>query len=687
MLNDTEVTYRHKHKEHIVLEDIFVFQDLKNIKQEYDEIAKSVHSKELSEIQNLQENILILGSEQSGKTSLSKFFFKRYVEQGGFPLICNGGQISSVNIEKLLNKLIKEQYGDISFDEFKNYENKILIIDDYDKLKINIRYQRKLLENILSLFDKLIIFSDISIRYDEGNFIELSDFLQYEILPLGNLRRGELIEKWNSLGRIETIELKELHDNNDNVTRHVDSIIRKNILPPKPIYILTIIQLLDTSSSTDYTLTSYGHCYQSLIQSALKKSKIKSVDFDLYINYLTEIAFSIFETGKNSIKDIKLSEFKKDYSKKYLISSHEEVINTLLHSNILRKQNDEMFFGYRYIFYFYVAKYLADHINIQECKEIIEYLCENLHTEKNSNILIFLVHHSKDKAIIDEILRHASVVFNNYKEANLDEDDTKHLVEYITSIPKLVIEQKNIDDERKKTLKAKDEANLENDTDESSEEQPNDSDQLDILSEINRSVRIVEIIGQILRNRYGSLTKEQLTALSLSAYSSGLKFLNFFLTGTRDNQDYILKVIQENFRKNTTFSNEKISKEARNIFLMFCYGTSYNVIKKIANSLGSDKLIPIFEEIARNQPDSPAIQLIQIAICMEFKKKIPKKELSILYTKFEENKIAQRLLQELVIQHLYLNHVEYKDRQWISEKLKMPIQNQRLIQSKAEFKE
>ena len=228
--------------------------------------------------------------------------------------------------------------------------------------------------------------------------------MQYEILSLGNLRRGELIEKWNSIGRIETIEIKELHDENDTVTLHVNSIIRKNILPPKPIYILTILQLLDTSRSSDYTLTSYGHCYQSLIQSSLEKSNISPRDFDLYINYLTEIAFNIFETGEHRITDVKLSEFKKDYSKKYLISSHEDVLNTLLNSNILRKQDDGIFFGYRYIFYFYVAKYIADHI--QECKKLIDNLCENLHTEKNSNILIFLVHHSKDKSIFDEILRH-----------------------------------------------------------------------------------------------------------------------------------------------------------------------------------------------------------------------------------------------------------------------------------------
>jgi len=79
-----------------------------------------------------------------------------------------------------------------------------------------------------------------------------------------------------------------------------------------------------------------------------------------------------------------------------------------------------------------------------------------MHTEENANILIFLVHHSKDGGIIDEILLHASVVFDGVKEARLDTDDTRYLLQYIASIPKLVIEQKDIEAERKTRLEKKD---------------------------------------------------------------------------------------------------------------------------------------------------------------------------------------------------------------------------------------
>lgn len=687
-LNDTQVVFRHKYKEQLFLDDIYIYPDLKNIKQEFDEIEKTLNSKELADHNGSFKKILILGGEQSGKTSLAKMLFKAYYSKGYIPLLCDGREIKTVEIEKIFRKLMSEQYSNLTPEKYlSEKQDKILIIDDFDKLRINTRYQKQCLENAIKFVDRLILLSDSAIKYNEEQLLELSDYSQYEILPFGYLRQGELIEKWNSLGRVETIDIKELHNSNDYITHHVNSIIRKNLLPRKPIYILTIIQLLDTVTPTDYSLTSYGHCYQTLIQTALKKAKIKASDFDQYINYLSEIAYFIFNTGNESIDDSKLTIFKAEYSEEYLVVSHDDVISALLTSGILRKVNDEIYFGYRYIFYFYVAKYLADHIDIGDSKKEIERLCENIHTEKNANILIFLVHHTKDQGIIDEILLHASFVFDKTKEAKLDIDDTKYLADYIASIPKLVYEQKNIDEERKKRLSLEDEN--ENNTDKKADELKSDADDEEVkkvLSEINRSVRLIEIIGQILRNRHGSLTKSQLTDLSLLAYSSGLKLLNFFLVTTRQNQDFFLEFLQELFKKNNNLSQDDISEEARKIFLMLCYGTSYSLIRKIANSVGSEKLIPIFREIGSKHPDSPAIQLINIAIQLEFTKKIPQKEIIELYSGLQSNPIARRLLQEIVVQHLYLNHVEFRDRQWISEKLSLPMDSQRILQDKTQYK-
>ncbi len=680
-LKDTGVVFQHGQKDNVVLEDIFVFPDLKNLKSEYDEIEKTIHSIVLTESDNLADDILILGDDQIGKTSLAKFFFSNLLSSNFLPLYCVGDEINSTNVNRLLNRLLEKQYDGI--DESVGLK-KVLIIDDFHKIRLNIRHLPKFFEYIKDTFNNTILLSNTTIRFDEHRYVVLSNFIQYEILPFGHLRRGELIDKWNCIGNGETIEIAELQKANDMTTHHVDAIIRKNIIPPKPFYILSTLQLLNSSIQSDYSLTSYGHCYQSLIQNALVRAKIKVQEFDLFINYLTELAYFVFNSGSNKIDELELESFQNSYSEMFLIDSHSRILDALLKSGILKKGISFYRFNYRYIYYFYVAKYLSEHIQEEEIKKKIEYLSDNIHTEKNANIVIFLVHHSKDRQIIDEILFRALAVFEGFDEAKLDLGETKYLSKFIGEIPQLVAEHRNPEKEREKRLKLKDK--IDDDTNDYSDIEEVENDK-SIFAEINRSLRIIETIGQILRNRHGSLAKDDLIDLTKAACSSGLKFLSFYLNTTRSEETEITTIIENVLKKNTSLTDERLSSVTKKFFLMLCYGTSYGVIKRIVNSLGSDKLIAIFDDIRKTSPEYPTIQLICIAIKLEFSKEIPKSEIEKLYNSLRKNPFTQRLLQEMIVQHLYLNVVDYRDKQWIASKTGIPMKTQRLIQSKGQSKE
>lgn len=95
--------------------------------------------------------------------------------------------------------------------------------------------------------------------------------------------------------------------------------------------------------------------------------------------------------------------------------------------------------------------------------------------------------------------------------------------------------------------------------------------------------------------------------------------------------------------------------------------------------------MPVFEEITTENIESPAIQLLQIAIHLEFKKEIPRKEIEQFYSRYKNDQIIIRLVQEVVIQHLYLNHIDHAERQWLSSKLGLPIETQRRIQDNMKF--
>jgi len=692
-LISTEIVFQHRYKDNITLNDVFVYPDLKIQKEKYDDIEISSDSEKLSNFKKINAKTLIFGEEQTGKTAFLKILFQKYFDQGIYPLLINGECINKTDLKKVLNPIIKLQYDGTDYEDFVHCSiKKILLIDDFHLSKLNERYQKKFLSDdvIGSIFDRIIIVSDPILKYNESKLINFSDYVKYEILPFGHVRRSDLINKWNSLGREETIETEELHSLNDSLKRHIDSIIRKNIVPSKPVYILMILQSLETAQPGSYELTSYGHCYQYLIQQSLQKA-IKNDLIDTCLNYLTEISYFVFKQGGMSIDDEQLETFKKEYSNKFLIKSHELIIEILFQRGILKSNNDKIKFGYKYIFYFYVAKYLTEHLDKEDCKKTVEILCEKLHVEKNANILIFLLHHSKNQSIIDEILVHTSCVFDDIEEAKLDLNDTKHLADMLNLIPQLLLDaKKDVEKERKKKLEKQD--IIEKNTSEEEEEIVETEIEIEkdtnkkILSKINYSIKSVEIIGQILRNRHGSLEKKQLYELTESAYGVILRFLKFFINTSSESKSQLLELIENLIRETNSCSDQEAIKITKQFYLFLNYGIFSSVIQKVSDSLGFGELMPIFDELTQNHKDSPAIKLINISIKLEFTRNIPKKEISNLFKELKNNMIARRMLQEIVLRYLYSHYTSYHDKHWISSTLEIPIKSQMRIEQKKEYK-
>ena len=567
-INGTEAVFRHKIKDNILLRDIFIYPDLKSIRTNYDVLEKTTNSSSLSKIDGIPDGVLIHGDEQSGKTSLIKTLYREYYEQGFLPLIANAEDISTADLKSALGRQVREQYENLDWETFVlNNKRRLLFVDNLQQLRINVKYQEKFLNDAKKIFNHVVLVADSSLTFNEQRMAKLAPYRQWEILPFGHARRGELINRWNSLGQVETIGTNVLHRRNDETTRHINSVIRKNLLPPKPIYVLTVLQLLDAGTPTNFTLTSYGYCYQVLIQHALHKLGVRSHEFDPYVNYLTELAYFVFSHGNQTLTQSQYEIFKRQYSDKFLIKSHDEVMSTLHKAEILRSDGHELRFSYRYIFYFYAAKYLADHLD--DVGKDVESLCEKMHTERNANILIFLMHHTRDQRVIDEVLLRSYVIFDGKLPAKLNKDETNHILEFLESVPDLVIKHIDVESERRKELERKDVVDSElGDVTEEEEDEFTPSDES--IADIVRSARMVDVVGQILRNRSGSLPKPQLTALARSGYESGLKFLTYWLDLTKREKRHLIATISAVLKEHLRDSDDKLRKAAIRTYLGVC---------------------------------------------------------------------------------------------------------------------
>jgi hypothetical protein len=696
-LEDTEIVFLHRNVDSIKLSDIYVYPDLRVFKTDEETIEVIAHSKATVLCKPIEKKVvLIMGGEQSGKTSLAKITFQDNYKNGLRPILINCAHIpTSLDINKLIDNSFDDQYESSESTYFSEVDgSNILILDDFVSIKFNAKYKAKFLKEVCEKFDSVLVFCHSDIRYDEVTFKLFENFERYEILRFGYVKREEIINKWNSLGIEETIESCDLEAINDRTKVQVDSIIRRNIVPSKPVFILTILQTLESARPSDHRLTSHGYCYQFLIQQALKKAKIPTDEFGSYINYLTEFANFIYANGRSYIDETQIKEFQGMYTKSYLVvRSHEQITQTLIDASILRLQNGFYYFAYKYVFYFYVAKHVSENLTSSNSKEIVSALCQKIHNEKHANILIFITHHTKSQEVIDEILTHASIIFEQYEPSKMASSDFQHVMEKLEKIPELILEQRNVDEERKKGLAKQDlreqpvtdieEGIIEHDTEDAEIE---DAESNAFLSEINRSAKAVEVIGQILRNRYGDLKIPQLVDLAEASFNTGLRFLSFYLEIHSKTEEETVSLIKKLIKKNSKTSDEQIENSARNLYVQLCYETTFSVIKKIALSNGSEKLLPVFDEVSNGSENSAALKLINLAIKLEFTNNIPFKLIESLSSELETNYIAIRMLKQIVIHHLYLHHVEVRDRQRIADILKLPIKAQRQIQNQKEMK-
>ena len=675
-LEDTEIQLLHRHVDKISLSDIYVPPHLKSLDEESGDLAKQV---DIDGALAYSENLVVFGDEQSGKTSLAKHLFGLFLEAECMPVLVDGKDIKSSDIKEVFRGAVANQYEGVDISDSEQMPNKVLILDNFSEIKLNKRYRNIFVSNSRNFFGRCIFILLDSFRYLVPEIHELDKFRRFEILPLGHLKRSEIVERWISLGVEEQIQESELYSKVDELKLRLDSLVRGNVIPPKPVYVLAIMQIFEAYTPQNLELTSYGHCYQYLVYQAFEKAKIKATEIDKYLNVLNELAWAVYKNG-SGLTDEDLGRFFKDYGKTYSLKPLERtsIVDKLKSCGLLRTRNNELSFRYPYIYYFFIARKIAESFTTddkarEEAKNEIKVLLSQLHRKNNANIIIFVSHHIKDKWILDEIQLCLMEVFSDQEEATLSSNSLSFMEDFIAGIPDLVLEHREVSKERQERDETIDEVErVDADDDEPGLESS------DIFVSINKVFKGMEIIGQILRNRHASIHKDLLFQMVKSATDSGLRFLQYFIEISDVSRDEVVKTIEDVLREDPNTQVQDLEKEARDTFLFMMYGVIFGVLIKTSASIGSKEADEIYDQLERNTP-TPAIQLINQAITLQFKKQLDFKKLRELTGEFRSNPICRRILKEIVVQYVYMFPVDYKDKQRLSATLGLPVQTQRLM--------
>jgi archaellum biogenesis ATPase FlaH len=681
------LTKAHSGKNTVVLSDIFVYPEL----EEYDDL-KDDFRKENAEklIKNFQQysKILIAGENQSGKTTLCKKFFTELLEINLIPVyISDNKRQYAGKIQNRIREQFQEQYEGIDFNAIDS--NIIVpIIDDFHFAK-----NKERLINELSIYQYSVIIVDDIFSLNFKNESLTESFHQIRIKECSPSLRNILIEKWVSLSdnkNIIHITPNEHYQKLDCTTEFVNcalgKIIGSGIMPAYPFFILSIISTHDAlESPINQEITSQAHCYQALIYFSLRKEGVKPDEIDTYINFLTVFSFFLYEDKKSEASKEELNQFIKKYKIKYIFPPKQDVFLTkLINSRIIILDNLGNYqFNYLYVYYFFVAKYISENIDSETQK--IDFIANNLHKDENAYIAVFISHHSKKSCILEKIKQNAYSLFSEWTPANLSKEELSFFDSKLDNIIKEVLPSNNTKPEIERADRLRNQDNIESSDDTNGKIESFDTQEDSFSIELRRSIKTVEVMGLIIKNRAGSLEITELENMFEEGMNVYLRILKSFFDVVEHNEETIIHFIYNKLEPIANkFNGEKIEdkilnippkeleKISRKIFWNMNFFVIYNIINKIIHSLGSNQLIEITKTVC-DKKDTPAAFLIKHGVLMWYNKNIQSENISKKINEENFSETAKKVMRCMIVNYCSLHSVNFKEKQRLSEKLNIKL--------------
>ena len=489
-------------------------------------------------------NTLIHGPEMCGKTALARYLFM-HLSRNGDPVLFVDIKASHGAPNDGTFKTLYEQQFSGDYDLWSQSPHKTALVDNVDSAPRS----RKFINSLKEHFERVVVFmtTDTFISYyrDDRTVADFSEVRlgQLTYVQQERLIRARLVAKQQD-GAVSDGTV-------DQVEKQVDNIIHRSIVPRYPFYVLSIVQTFEGYMPSNLSITSYGHCYHALIVAKLIKAGVDRKDEDLNacFNFAEHLAFALYQAGFSdhsaTSHDFNLEAFIGQYRATY-------VIPTWLLSRLRDPEygiiSDNGMFSIPYMYYYFLGKYLSGSAT-DEAQAVVEDMCAKSYVRSNHLTLLFVIHHATDNRVIDAIIRIASGTLRQIEPATLSTHETTRFQVLVRRLPQTVLNDGDVEQERRREREARDEA-ASNDAAEEDNLVGADDDLVEQVNDWYRMLKNNEILGQVLRSRYGRLTRDEITSTIETISEGGLRLVNYIL---KDEQD-----IEELAR----FFNERMGDDA-----------------------------------------------------------------------------------------------------------------------------
>lgn len=673
-LNDLGVALGHPEGDaHLTLDDVFVYPDLQDPTSEQNSGLRTIKAEDLCAAVQTSYFTVITGPERSGKTCLAKRLSRDLAAVRLFPVYFDEVPQQQSFDRRHLAKQYSRQY---SFPDSETYlqaesSKRVVILDD-SFLREPLGLERAL-RSIRDFADHVILltsdaFHQIVTTVVAGSEIAAGRVLR--LLPFGHARRGHLVERWLSLLSTgqdgAAYEREHLHR-----MQFLTNVVGRNLVPAFPVVLLSLLKANDQNQQPDLTRSGFSYYYDFLIRQQLTLGQSKNRDVDVTTSFLSELALEFLRKNLREISDADLRKFTEAFEKeKILTLDYSNIVGWLDKSKLLVRNREGNFrFAYDWARYYFVARQIATMLGmdatVDVAKELIAKLQVSIDAEESGNILLFLAYFSKHQFLFDSLRDQADRMYASEPELGVGYDtslsgdlavaEALKLLDpvYQDVEPSLVrielLEQRDrVEAERRKELEA-------------------EFARVDrVVAEFFASVRVVQLLGQLLKNNPASIPGEQKLLVAKSCHRLAFRALGFFSKLLAENQQPLVAAfIAPLVSDGHVTSIAKLEQEARKSLHVLRYLATQSTVRRVANALADFSLVPLADRVAE-ELKSPASELVAVAVRLGLlEAEFPRAPVMKTYEKLSTNPMGQAILRRLVATRLYLYDTGHEERQRI----------------------
>lgn len=638
--------------------------------------------------------ILLYGDDHAGKTSFLARAFMRGLELGYVPLHVTRKDISTGSItdrDRLLKGIAKAQYGERAAELYFEIpkDKRLILIDDLDRLAANEDAYIRSLEYLNGHADNCIV--TVNERFDASvigsktvsNLIR--EFTSCRFLGFSYVQRGSLIERWYALDKsLERVDFdRKVHA----AQEHLDAAIGKGLIPSTPFNTLVILQAMETAQRSQVVDAGIAQHYDMLLRRRLIESGAEPKRLDGLYAYLSRLAWWMKEKGVTELDRSELESFTRTFSSAVNPVDYREQIKLLLDARIIQSSDSLYRFKYPSSRYFFLAHYIADSIEDDlSLRKFVINACRHLYVKENANLIVFLTSKVASKWIVREVVNVMHTLLDILNPLDVAKDSQK-INKWISSTAKLAVIDSNEDKAGNRAEYRRQQELAENEEAQDSDfNEVEDVKELDVFTQINLVFKTGEILGLILKGRFGSLNAEMKTSIARELFEGPLRAISLFLGTVNQEPDALVEGLTNKWIEKGVNKNKEQLQELARKFIFYAIGSySLALMTRQGSIIGSPELVHVYDnmqidlstqESNKDAGMSLTYRLVNVAGRLSYPGEIPFTEIERLAKIFKSNAFAWNLLQGLVANHLYMFPVKFDSKQRLAKAVEIDLKKQ-----------